>query len=85
MARLDLSFDTGNVTLTRIQDAFASAYHYPETLDDDTPNPETKAQFARRMVASYIREIVVSVEHKAALAAIQPGDLDGDLKREKTK
>lgn len=66
MATLAFSFDTGTVPFSRIVDAFATAYNYQATIDGQ-PNPETKAQFTRRMVRQYIIEIVKSQEVQAAV------------------
>jgi hypothetical protein len=67
MAQLQFSFDTGNVPLSRIVDAFASAYGY----DDNKLANETKADFARRMVRRYIVEIVKAQEQAAARIAAE--------------
>jgi hypothetical protein len=75
MATLTFSFDTGAVPLSRIVDAFAKAYRYQAIIDGQL-NPETKAQFARRMVQQYIRDIVVSTERNDAIQAIAPTQLD---------
>jgi hypothetical protein len=75
MATLNFSFDTGSVPLSRIVDAFATAYRYHATIDGQ-PNPETKAQFARRMVKHYITQIVLTEERKAEEAKIVKFDLD---------
>jgi hypothetical protein len=75
MATLTFSFDTGAVPLSRIIDAFAKAYKY-EAIINGAPNPETKAQFARRMVQLYIRDVVVSTERNVAVAAIAPTELE---------
>ncbi len=53
----------------RIRNAFASAYGYQNTIDGQ-PNPETKGQFRDRKIKEYIKDIVRSEEHKAALAAM---------------
>lgn len=84
MATLTFSFDTGSVPLSRIVDAFATAYNYQAILPatplaipplPERPNPETKEQFARRMVRRYIRETVVSIEHNVAREALTPPTL----------
>lgn len=53
----------------RIRNAFASAYGYQDTINGQ-PNPETKAQFRDRKIKEFIKGIVRSEEHKAALAAM---------------
>lgn len=70
MATLSVSFDTGSVPLSRIQDAFASAYGWTATVSDGNggtiPNPETKAQFMRRKVKEYVTDVVKGQEREAA-------------------
>lgn len=56
-----------DAVLQRVLDAFAAAYGYQATIDG-SPNPETKAQFARRMVRQYVKNTVVA--HEAEQAAI---------------
>lgn len=74
MATLSFTFDTGNVPLSRIVDAFAIRYRYQPTIDGQ-PNPETKAEFARRMVRAHIIETVKSVDRAAAEDAIVITDI----------
>jgi hypothetical protein len=73
MATLSLTYDTGSVSLTRIQDAIAAAYGYQATIPDGNggtiPNPESKAQFARRMIGVHIKSVVRNQELAAARAA----------------
>lgn len=54
----------------RIIAAFSSAYGYSATLPDNTPNPETAAQFTARKIAEYVMEITRSEEIKTAHAAV---------------
>ena len=76
MPQLNFTFDTGQVPLSKIIDAFASAYNYKDMIqtspDDPTliPNPETKQQFARRMVKNYIIDMVRAEDIKTAQMTI---------------
>lgn len=72
MATLTLVYDTGAVPLSRITDAFASRYRYMDTIDGEA-NPETKAQFARRMVKEHIITVVRQEEQKVAIQAANAG------------
>lgn len=47
---------------TRVIDGFCKRYNYPPTLEDGTPNPETKAQFAKRKVLEFIKRAVQEAE-----------------------
>jgi uncharacterized protein (DUF1800 family) len=55
-----------DAVLGRVIDGMAAAHGYQEVLEDDTPNPETKAQFARRIVRQFIKDSVKSAEVTAA-------------------
>ncbi len=50
-------------------DAFASNYNYPEQIKDENgvmiPNPTTKAQFARNIIKSFIKEVYVANQVKS--------------------
>lgn len=53
----------------RILAAFAAIYGYQEYLDPPTnqvPNTETKAQFAKRMLVVYVKDVVRSYESQIA-------------------
>jgi hypothetical protein len=69
MATITFTYDTGSTPLSKITDAFALAYNYQTTIDGQS-NPETKSQFARRMVKQYVVETVRAEDIKAAQAAI---------------
>lgn len=70
MATLSISFDTGSVPLSRIQDAFAAAYGWTATVPNgagaEIPNPETKALLTRRKIKEYVVEVVKGQEREAA-------------------
>lgn len=77
MATLSVSYDTGPVPLSRITDAFADAYGWTATITNGggvtVPNPETKAQFMRRKVGEYIRDVVRGQELDAARRTAEAG------------
>jgi hypothetical protein len=85
MATLTLTYDTGNVSLTRIQDGLSGAYGWTATIPDPAnpaqtiPNPETKAQFARRVVGNFIRTTVRNQEAAVAKAAAEAAIADVTL------
>lgn len=77
MALLTFSYDTGAIPLLRIVDAFASQHGYSPFLDDGvTSNPETKAQFTRRVIGRFIKDVVRAAETKAAEDAARDGIVD---------
>ena len=47
---------------SRVMNGFAKRYHYSATLEDGSPNPETKAQFAKRRVIEFIKQAVREAE-----------------------
>lgn len=78
MATLTLVYDTGSVPLSRIIDAMCVNFSYQVTIPDPNnegqtmANPESKANFAKRMVRDFIVDIVKSQE--VALARKTAGD-----------
>jgi hypothetical protein len=72
MPMLTLTYDTGSVPLSRINDGFAAAYGYQPTING-SPNPETKAEFSRRMVREYIKGVVKGQEVEAARKTAEAG------------
>lgn len=67
MANVTISIP--DAVVTRVQEAFASAYQYSATLEDGSPNSETKQQFFRRQVLRFIKETVVAYETNQAAEA----------------
>lgn len=54
----------------RVIDAFAVQYNYQETLEDEEgepyANPESEAEFAKRHVREYIKDVLKAAEATAA-------------------
>jgi hypothetical protein len=79
MATLTFSFDTGTVPISTILDAFGTQYGYRATVPDPAnplltvTNPETQAQFARRMVKQYIVDVVKGAQTNAAINTARAG------------
>lgn len=55
MATLTLTYETGSVTLTDLNNMLALEWGYQETINGQ-PNPESKANFNRRQVRRMIQE-----------------------------
>lgn len=55
----------------RVVDAFAKRFDYQETLPDGSPNPETKAQFAKRQVVRFVKNVVRQAEVEDARTTAQ--------------
>jgi len=59
----------------RVINGFAKRYNYSATLESGEPNPETKAQFAKRKVVEFIKQAIREAEIQEATnaAATQAG------------
>jgi hypothetical protein len=55
----------------RVMEAIAALHGYTETLGDGTPNPETKAQFAKRIVGRWLKAQTLQFESSRAAAEAQ--------------
>ena len=54
----------------KVQDvieAYCKQYGYRETLEDGLPNPETKAQFTKRQIRRYIRDVYTAYKTDLAI------------------
>lgn len=56
-----------------IQQSIADMYHYPQTLDDGTPNPESLHDFVQRMIEEWLSVVSEKARTKVLVeqAAIQ--------------
>jgi hypothetical protein len=60
------SIEIADSDIERVLNAVAANYNRPDFLDDETENPESKAQFANRIVRQFLRENVVAYEKRVA-------------------
>lgn len=60
MATISLTIPDGK--LTRVINAVAITKNYRNVLSDGSPNPESKQQFARRMLVEQLKEWVAQGE-----------------------
>lgn len=66
----------------RVLNGFSSHYGYQATLDNGSPNPETKGQFAKRKLMEIIKHAVREAEMETArnVAATTAGtSVDNDI------
>lgn len=63
----EVTFVIPNGILDRVLDGVAYANNYQDTIGGE-PNPESKPEFARRMIRNYIKDCVIAYE------AAQAGD-----------
>lgn len=67
--------------LTRVVNAFTDSFFYAPTILDGQgvaiPNPETRNQFAKRMVAQWVKEIVIAREALVAADTARQAAITG--------
>ena len=77
MATISITIPDGK--LVEVRDAICETYHYSAVIVDDAgltiPNPETKTQFAKRMVARFVHEIYQAWKVKQAVAVAQAASI----------
>ncbi len=82
MATLTFSYDTGSVSTSRITDAICSKFNYQPTIPDPNnvgqtiSNPETKANYAKRMIKeriiAWVREQEIITATNTASDSVTP-------------
>ena len=70
------TFEIPDAIVSRVMDAFGASYGYAATLPDGSSNPETLAQFTKRKVISYMREVTIAHERQKAGAAAEKASED---------
>lgn len=70
-----LTITIPNAITNRVIDGFAKRYNYSPLLENGDPNPETKAQFAKRKVVEFIKQAVreAEIQDAANTAATSAG------------
>lgn len=63
-----VSITVPDACMTRLEDAFAATYGY-QAIINGQPNPETKAQHARRKIKEHVWSVVRASETRAAAEA----------------
>lgn len=85
MPNLTIPFDTGNVSIARIANAYAEVYGYSATVPDPVklnefiPNPMTKAQFIRHVIRQHIIATVREADLRAVKASAEAAVINIDL------
>lgn len=75
-----ISLTIPDAVIQRVLDALTGTYGYRVTLDDGSPNPQTKTQFAKAVVADYVKKIVRQWEaQQAGQTAFNAAANDVDL------
>lgn len=80
MAQINLNIP--DPILPRVLNAFAKQYKYSPTLEDGSPNPETKQQHAKRRIVEFIKRTVREAEvedAKNTAAASASASVDTDI------
>jgi hypothetical protein len=57
-----LTINIPDAIAARVVNGVCKRYHYSTTLEDGTPNPETKQQFFKRMVIVFLKRAVREAE-----------------------
>jgi hypothetical protein len=83
-----ISINIPDAVQPRVLDAFAATYGRPEEIPDPNhtptgpgdvvmiPNPETKAQFAKKMLQQHVREVLTAHEASAEAEAARQAKAD---------
>lgn len=66
MATTSIQINIDNTQLTRVINAMATSGAYQDTINGQ-PNPQTKAQFAKQMLVTYVMNTVKAVEAQTAV------------------
>ena len=66
-----VTFTIPDAIVSRVNNGIANYHGYQETLPDNTPNPESKAQFAKRKLKETLKAWVVASESNAGFLAAQ--------------
>lgn len=59
----DIILTIPNDKINLVVDAICVTRGYQETIDEE-PNPETKPQFAKKVIGGYVRDIVKAYEKR---------------------
>lgn len=62
-----ISLSIPDAQVTRVVNAMCAIGNYQSTLADGSANPQTKAQFAKQMLITYVMNTVKAVEAQAAV------------------
>jgi len=65
-----ITLTLSNAAAAEVVDAFCEVGGYQATLPDGSPNPVTRAEFARQVLIQRIRRMVLDRRERAALAAV---------------
>jgi hypothetical protein len=76
----EIKYTIPNNKIAKVVDAFAEEFEYQVTLTDGSNNPETKAQFTKRMILNYIMSVV---KKRAEIEAINAARLKSNTDIEK--
>lgn len=78
MATIQIEIPDGVVP--RALDAICKVYGYQATLEDGSPNPETRAAFAKRQLANWVKSAIKTLEAAKAgeeARAAKAAEIDG--------
>lgn len=67
-----ISITIPDAQINRVVDGVCLAYNYQATIGG-SPNPETKAQFAKRMLIERLKQMVMQGEMRAVQESVKTG------------
>lgn len=76
-----INFTIPDAQINRVINALCTKYGYQDNIITNTdppeisPNPESKAQFSKRMISEVIRSLVLDVEKQSAIDAVPKVDV----------
>lgn len=71
-----ISFNIKDTIITELEEALCHQGGYQEFLENGTPNPDTKSQFARKQVKKLARNALVEYRNMKALQQVSAVDND---------
>lgn len=69
-----ISFTLSNADAQLVQDAFTITYGYVPTLPDGSANPESEAQFTKRQIQEFIKQVVRAYRVNVAVEAARQAE-----------
>lgn len=76
MATVDVVFKVNSEHIQRFINGMAEYYGYTAVFEDGTPNPETKAQYARRKIREEWVQRVIKMERQAQIEQISIDEIE---------
>ena len=80
MIKIQITFTIPDAIKDRVINAFAKRYAYQETITNSdgttSPNPQTKAQFAKQVITDLLIDSIIVAEVNPAVEATRQAAID---------